>query len=163
MTYYIIIQGPLGCGKSTISKALAKRIKAEHFAVDRILDEFNLTKDKEKGFISQKSFFKANEIAVERAKKVLVDGKSVIFDGNFYWKSAISDLIKRLNYPHYVFTLKASVETCIKRDKERGKTHGEDATRAVFKKSTEFTYGIEIDTENKTANEVVKEIVKRKK
>ena len=36
MEYYIIIRGPLGCGKSTISKALAKRLKAEHFAVDRI-------------------------------------------------------------------------------------------------------------------------------
>ena len=101
MEYYIIIRGPLGCGKSTISKALAKRLKAEHFAVDRILDEFNLTKDKEKGYISQKSFFKANEIIAERAKKILDDGRSVVFDGNFYWKSQIDDLISRLDYTHY--------------------------------------------------------------
>ena len=61
-SFYVIIRSPLGCGKSTISKKLAKDIGAEYFAVDRVLDEFNLTKDKEDGYISQKSFFKANEI-----------------------------------------------------------------------------------------------------
>jgi tRNA uridine 5-carbamoylmethylation protein Kti12 len=160
MVFYIIIRGPLGCGKSTISKLLSKKLKAEPFAVDRVLDEFELTKDKEAGYISQKSFFRANEIIAEKAKKYLDSGRNVIFDGNFYWKSAIEDLISKLNYSNYVFTLKASVETCIARDEERGKTHGEDAARAVHKKSTEFTYGTVIDTENKTANEVVKEIEK---
>jgi shikimate kinase len=56
MTYYIIIRGPLGCGKTTIAKNLSKKLNAEYFAVDRILDEHNLTKDKEKGYVSQKSF-----------------------------------------------------------------------------------------------------------
>jgi tRNA uridine 5-carbamoylmethylation protein Kti12 len=163
MVFYVIIRGPLGCGKSTISKLLSKKLKAEVFAVDRVLDEFGLTKDKEAGYISQKSFFKANEIIAERAKKFLDNGKNVIFEGNFYWKSAIEDLISKLNYPHHVFTLKASVETCIARDEERGKTHGEDAARAVHKKSTEFTYGTVIDTENKTAQDVVNEIEKRLK
>jgi tRNA uridine 5-carbamoylmethylation protein Kti12 len=163
MVFYIIIRGPLGCGKSTISKLLSKKLKAEVFAVDRVLDEFGLTKDKEAGYISQKSFFKANEIITERAKPLLDKGKNIIFDGNFYWKSAVDDLIGKLNYPHHVFTLKASVETCIARDEERGKTHGADAARAVHKKSTEFAYGIIIDTENKTAEEVVKEIEKRLK
>ena len=117
--FYMIIRGPLGCGKSTISKELAKRLKLKYFAVDRVLDEFDLTKDKEKGYISQRSFFKANEIIAKRAKDLLDSRRSVIFDGNFYWKSAILDLIKRLNYPHFVFTLKASIETCIARDTEK--------------------------------------------
>ena len=155
-----IVRGPLGSGQSTISRKLAKDISAEYFAVDRVLDEFNLTKDKEDGYISQKSFFKANEIIAEKAAKFLRKGKPVIFDGNFYWKSAIDDLVSRLDYKHYVFTLKASVDTCIARDEERGKTHGEAAARVVHKKSTSFEYGIVVDTENKTSEQTLSEIEK---
>ena len=68
MSYYIIIRGPLGCGKSTVAKKLSEKLKAEYFEVNRILDENNLTKDTEDGYISQKSFVKANEIAVSKAK-----------------------------------------------------------------------------------------------
>ena len=159
MSSYIIIRGPLGCGKSTIAKELSKKLGAKYFAVDIVLDEYDLTRYKEEGYIAQKSFFKANEIIAERARKFLEANKTVIFDGNFYWKSAIEDLIKRLKYPHHVFTLKAPVETCIARDEERGKTHGEDAARAVYKKSTEFNYGIGIDTENKTPKETLEKII----
>jgi len=162
-SYYVIIRGSLGCGKSTISKELAKELNAEYIAVDRVLDEFNLIKDKEEGYISQKSFFKVNEIVSERAKKLLNHKKPVIFDGNFYWKSCIEDLISRLNYPHYVFTLKAPVETCINRDEEREKTHGEDAARAVYKKSTSFEYGIPIETKGKSVEETLVKIKKKLK
>jgi broad-specificity NMP kinase len=161
---YIIIRGPLGIGKSSISEKLASKLKAVHIEYDRIVDDRGLNKDKEEGYISQKSFFKANEIAVVKAKKLIDSGKIVIFDGNFYWKSQLDDLKKRLaNYEGKVFTLKASVETCIKRDSRRDKTHGEMAARVVHKKSTEFDYGISIDTENKTPEEVVNEIKKRLK
>jgi tRNA uridine 5-carbamoylmethylation protein Kti12 len=161
--YYLIIRGPLGCGKSTISKELAKELNAEYIAVDRVLDEHNLTNDWEDGYISQKSFLKVNEIVSERAKKLLNKNKPVIFDGNFYWKSCIDDLISRLNYPHYVFTLKAPVETCINRDEERGKTHGEDAARAVYKKSTSFEYGIPIETKGKSVEETLVSIRRKLK
>lgn len=103
MNYFIIIRGPLGSGKTTISKELSRILPAEHILIDQILEENNLTEEKEEGYISQKSFMKANEIAVGRAKKFLDCDKSVIFDGNFYWTSQIEDLIKRLNYPHYIF------------------------------------------------------------
>ena len=158
MTYYIIIRGPLGCGKSTIAERLSKILKAKYFAVDRVLDEHNLTKEREDGYISQKSFIKANEIIAPEVKKILDSKKIVVFDGNFYWKSQIDDLIERLNYSHYVFTLKAPLEVCIKRDSLREKTHGEDAARAVYKKSTEFTYGTIIDI-NRPLDECVKNIL----
>lgn len=81
--------------------------------------------------------------------------KIAIFDGNFYWKSQIDDLIQRLDYPHYVFTLKAPVEVCIERDKERGETHGADAARVVHKKVSSFDYGVIIDTKDQTVKETV--------
>ena len=158
MVFYIIIRGPLGCGKSTISEKLAEIINAKHIAVDRVLDEHNLTEDKEEGYISQASFKQANEIIAPQAQKVLESGKSIIFDGNFYWQSQIEDLIGRLNFPHYVFTLKAPIEICIDRDAKRNKTHGEVAATVVHAKSTSFTYGTEIDV-TKNIDECINEIL----
>lgn len=157
MVYFIIIRGPLGCGKSTIAESLARILNADYIPIDRVLDEHGLTKDKEEGYISQKSFLKANEIIIPKVRKLLEQGTPVVFDGNFYWKSQIEDLLSKLNYTHYVFTLKAPLDICIERDRKRGKTHGEDAARAVYKKSTEFDYGIAIDI-SKPLDEAIKEI-----
>jgi len=145
MSYYIIIRGPLGCGKSTTSEELSKRINGKHFAIDRVLDDNNLLGDKEEGYVSQESFKKANEIASEEAIKLLEKNIPVVFDGNFYWESQVDDLIERLDFPHYVFTLKAPLEVCIDRDGKRDKTHGEMAAKVVHKKSAEFDYGTLID------------------
>lgn len=158
MSFYIIIRGPLGCGKSTISKKLSTAFNAEHISVDRVLDKHGLTEDKEDGYISQASFKRANEIIVPKAKQLLESGKSIIFDGNFYWKSQINDLIQRLDYPHYVFTLKVPLELCIARDYGRVNTHGKDAAEAVYNKSTAFDYGMPIDATG-SINEAVKSIL----
>ena len=159
MTYFVLIRGSLGIGKSTIAKKLSKALNAGYFAIDRILDEHSLTKEREEGYISQKSFLKANEIAAPKAKKFLDKGKPVIFDGNFYWKSQVEDLTKRLNYPNYIFTLKAPLGVCIERDSKRKKAHGKDAAEAVYKKSTEFDYGTTIDIGKKSADQAAKEIL----
>jgi len=146
MSFYVIIRGPLGCGKSTLSEKVAEAINAEYVAMDRIVDDPQLiTPEKEQGYISQKTFIEANEIAVGRVAKLLEKGTPVVFDGNFYWRSQIEDLISRLDFPHYVFTLKAPMEVCIQRDAHRNKTHGETAALVVYQKSTEFDYGTLID------------------
>lgn len=158
MSYYIILRGPLGSGKSTISEKLAELLKAKHFSIDRVLDQHHL-EEWEDGYISQKSFLKANEIAAAEAKKFLDKGTPIIFDGNFYWKSQIEDLIKRLKkYRSFVFTLRAPLEVCIERDSKRQKVHGSDAAIAVYKKSTEFKYGIGIDA-TKPLPVILKEIL----
>ncbi len=146
MSYLIIIRGPLGCGKTTIAKKLASRIGGKYFSVDRILKKYKLGYDVEDGNISQKSFLKTNEVLFPEAKKFLNKNKPVIFDGNFYWKSHIEDLIKKLNVPYYIFTLHAPLEICIERDKKRFKTYGVEAAMAVYGRSTALNYGVEIDT-----------------
>ena len=158
MSYYIIIRGPLGCGKSTISEELSKRINGKHFAIDRVLDDNNLLGDKEDGYVSQKSFKKANEIACKDAIPILKKGKPIVFDGNFYWKSQVDDLIERLDFPHYIFTLKAPLKVCIDRDSKRNKTHGEMAAKVVHKKSTEFDHGTLIDV-TKPLQDCLNEII----
>lgn len=159
MNYFIIIRGPLGIGKSTIAKNLTQILGAKYFAVDRVLDDYDLTKNIEDGYVSQKSFLKANKIIILQSKKFLEKGISIIFDGNFYWKLQIDDLIKKLNFPYYIFTLKAPLEVCIERDSRRNKTYGQEAVKAVYKRSTEFNYGIIINTNNKTLNETVQKII----
>jgi len=158
MSYYIIIRGSLGSGKTTISKHLAKQLNTKYIAIDEILDNHNLTEEKEQGYISQKSFVKANEIIAPKILQSLKNEIPVIIDGNFYWKSQIEDLINRLNCNHYIFTLKAPLNICIERDKKRKNSHGKDAAEAVYNKTAEFDYGILIDA-TKEINECIKEIV----
>ena len=148
----------MGSGKSTIAQKLQVKLNAKVFSIDQILDEHKLTADKEDGYISQKSFLKANEIIIPEAKKLLADDIPVIFDGNFYWKSQIEDLVKRLDYKHEVFTLKASLELCLERDQARKRIYGKDTVNAVFKKSTQFSFGKEINV-NKPIEECVSEIM----
>ena len=109
-------------------------------------------------YVSQKSFKKANEIACKEAIPILKQGTPIVFDGNFYWKSQVDDLIERLDFPHYVFTLKAPLEVCIDRDSKRNKTHGEIAVKVVHKKSTEFDYGTLIDV-TKPLQDCINEII----
>lgn len=145
MNFFIIIRGPLGSGKTTIAKKLAEIINAEYIAIDEILDEHDLTQDREDGYISQKSFLKANEIAVFQADNFLKKGKNVIFDGNFYWKSQIEDLVQKLDYPHHIFTLQAPLSICIERDSKRKNPHGVDAATVIYEKTAAFACGTPID------------------
>lgn len=146
MSYFIIIRGPLGSGKTTISKQLSKLLGAEHISIDKVLDDNKLDKaDPEAGGIPVDNFIKANEIVLPIAKEKLAKGQVVIFDACFYYKEPIEHLIKNLPYPHYEFTLKLPVEECIKRDSIRNLVYGEDAARAVYSMVSRFDYGQVID------------------
>ena len=157
MSFYIIIRGPLGCGKSTIAKNLAENLKAKVFSIDDALEANNLDKEIEDGYISQNSFKKVNEILAPQARDILIKGQPVIFDGNFYWPSALEDLIARLDFPHYVFTLTAPLEICRARDAGRPRSAGSAAVEAVYAKVAEFDFGIVIDV-NEPLSECLNEI-----
>jgi shikimate kinase len=160
LMFYVIIRGSLGIGKSTIAKELAKKIKGEYISIDQVLEENKLDKiDKKLGCISCENFIKANEIALPLILKNLENGKNVVIDGNFYHKEQLDNLIKNLGkYKKYVFTLKATLETCIERDKQREKSYGEGAATAVFNLVSRFDSGINIDSEGKKKQEVLNEI-----
>jgi predicted kinase len=140
MSYYVIIRGPLGVGKSTVSRRLARILQAEYISVDRVLDEFDIWYA---GRLSE--FLRANVVVGRRAGRWLKNGKPVILDGNFYWRTQIRDLEKRLDHRHFVFTLKAPLARCIERDAGRDVSHGSQAARTVYAKSTRFDYGFGVD------------------
>jgi len=161
MNFYIIIRGPAGVGKSTVATKLTKDFNGKHISFDEILRKHKLDVVSGK-CISAENFIKGNKIVIPRAIKGLNNGKIIIFDGCFYYRQQIEYLIKHLHYPHFVFTLKATKQTCISRDKQRPKSTriGEDSVNTVHKLVSILDYGIIINTDNKTIEQTIKEIVK---
>ncbi|RLE46787.1 hypothetical protein DRJ22_01050 [Candidatus Woesearchaeota archaeon] len=162
MAYFIIIRGALGIGKTTIAKRLAKKLKAEYISIDFVLEKNDLDKvDERLGCISAKNFIKCNKIVIPKITEFLEKDKIVVIDGCFYHKEQIEDLLKKLKFKNFVFTLKAPLDICFKRDSKRKKFYGEKAAKEVFKLVSKFDYGTVIDTENKSEEEVVEEILKQ--
>lgn len=150
MSYYVIIRGSLGVGKTTISAALAKSIGAVVVSIDGIADT-------EWDGGSVRLYVNANRIAAERARHVLAHGTPVVFDGCFYWKTQLADLERRLPYPHEGFTLKAPLSVCTQRDGGRKVVFGAEAAEQVYRKVTRFEYGVVIDA-TRDIPTIVKEI-----
>lgn len=158
MSYSVIIRGPLGVGKTTISKKLASVLHGRCVSVDSILEKNNLDKIKG-GRIPLKNFLKADKIALSELKKSNKKQSIVVFDGNFYYKTQLENLIKNLGMRVYTFTLKASINACIRRDRSRKRKYGKNAVAAVHKLVSRFDSGIVIDTNNKTPAEVTREVL----
>lgn len=160
MSFYIIIRGPLGIGKSTVASKLADILDGEYISMDDVLAKQGLDKvDHYAECIPVENFIKAQESILPEIKEKLGKGKIVIFDACFYHKEQIEHLIQNLPESHYVFTLKAPLEVCIERDSKRKKTYGKEAATAVHKFVSKFDYGIVIETNGKIAEETVKEIL----
>lgn len=145
MRCYVILRGPLGVGKSTISATLAKALGAAVVSIDQIVDP------KWDGG-SLRLFLAANREASLRARRKLTRGVPVVVDGCFYWKTQILDLERRLPYPHAVFTLKAPLAVCIERDAGRKVAFGPEAAERVFRKVARVDYGIPIDATRSIAS-----------
>lgn len=153
---FIIISGPAAVGKSTISKIIAERIGALHVSFDDILSKHNLDKIEGDG-ISAENFVRGNEIALDIIMQL--KPKIVVLDGCFYRNEQMNHLIKHFIGKHFVFTLKAKVEECIMRNRERSSPMPESAVYDVFRLVSERDYGTIVDTSGKTVNQVVQEIL----
>jgi len=161
MSYFVIIRGPLGVGKSTIAKKLTKFLNAEYVDIDKILRKNNLDKVRpDAKCIPAENFIKADNLVLLGLKDKIHKGKIVIFDACFYHRKHIEDIIRKLPYRHFIFTLKAPVEVCIERDRKRKGKYGTSAVKAVHSLVSKFDYGIVIDTNNKTPDETLQEIKK---
>lgn len=160
MSQVIIIRGPLGVGKTTIANELTKKLGAVNLSVDGALEEIGYQNIEGAG-ISIEDFIRVNETMLPDIKQALEKSQPVIVDGCFYHKEQIEHLEKNVAAPVVVFTLKASVEDCIDRDKNRDKSYGEDAARAVHNMVSKFDYGTIIDTTNKTAEDIVQGMINK--
>lgn len=158
MSCYIIIRSPAGVGKTTVAKRLAPRLSARIICFDEIMAKHNLDTIVGDG-ISTENFIRGDKIILEELKSILKKDGIIIIDVCFYRKGHLDHLIKSLPCRHFIFTLKASVEECIKRDKGRIKPMPKHDIIDVDKLVSGYEVGIPIDTEGKTADETVEEIL----
>ncbi|MFH1598316.1 MAG: AAA family ATPase [Patescibacteria group bacterium] len=158
MTNFIIIRGPAGVGKTTIAQAVAKLLNGVHFNIDQVLRDTNLEiKD---GDIPVGNFLKVQTIIKPKVIEYLEQGKPVVFDGNFYYQEQIDQLVKELSGKPFIFTLKASLETCWQRNLARKKNAmNRISIEAMYRINTTFEAGQVVDTEGKNEKEVIKELI----
>lgn len=87
--------------------------------------------------------------------RYLVEGRAVIFDGNFYYRQQIEDLENRLTgHSPQIFTLGVPLHMCVERDAMRRQPFGAEATREVYRKSIGVNYGIVIDATGSVADTI---------
>jgi len=153
----ILIRGPLGIGKTTIAKKLAENLGALYISFDKVLEDNGLDRIDD-DFIPE-DFIKANEIVLPEIKKALEEDKFAVLDGCFYFMEQIEHLEENFPDNVQVFDLRASLESCINRDKGRKQVYGEEAARAVYNLVAKFSYGMPIETEGKSEDDVLKEIL----
>lgn len=151
----MLLRGPLGVGKSTVARRLARVIGGRPWSIDAVLEEEHLEVwDDDR--ISLGSFLRANTTVVSEARAVIARGTPAIVEGNFYWREAIDDLVRRLRSPHFAFTLTAPLAVCVERDRRRpptppgrspraGDCLGAEATAAVYGLVAAVPYGTPID------------------
>ena len=157
MKKLIIIRGPLGVGKTTVSKLLSQNLHLEYLSLDKIIDDNNLVPPNSDG-IPLKSYLRANEIILSLANK---SESSLIIDGCFYYQEQIDDLIKKFDGNVEIFTLTSHVEKCIERDSKREKVYGENSARFMLMVTTKIQAGHEIDNTDLTLEETVKKITEK--
>jgi predicted kinase len=160
MSYYILIRGPLGVGKSTIAKKLANKLEGYYILMDDVLAKHGLDKvPPQAKCIPVENFIKADKLILPEARNYLQRGKVVVFDACFYHKTHIEHILQNLDFPHYAFTLKAPLKVCIGRDCKRNKVYGKEAAAAVHNLVSRFDYGIVIDTSKLSIAQTVKKIL----
>lgn len=161
MNQLIVIRGPLGIGKTTVARRLAEKLDALYVSIDDVLAELSLDRSEGEG-IPVGNFIRANEHIVPALKESWAANRPVVVDGNFYHQEQLDHLLSTAASSQ-VFTLKAPVEVCIARDRDRQKPYGEDAARAVHMMVSRFDAGEVIDAAHLDADQTVAEIVERLK
>jgi len=157
MKKLIVVRGPLGVGKTTVSKILSQNLHLEYLSLDKIVDDNHLVPPNADG-IPLESYLKANKIIHDIVSK---SENSFIIDGCFYYQKQINDLKKKFSGRIKIFTLISDVEKCIERDAKREKVYGEDSTRFVHMITTKIKAGCEIDNSRLTVQETVEKIMEK--
>ncbi len=157
MKKLILIRGPLGVGKTTVSHILSQNLGLEYLSLDKIIDDNCLAPTDSDG-IPLETYLKANEIILDLAEK---SKNTLIIDGCFYYQKKIDELVKKFDDNVEIFTLTSHVDKCIERDSKRPKVYGEESARFVHMMTTKIKAGHEINNTDLSVNETVEKIIEK--
>ncbi len=147
----IVIRGPLGVGKTTISKLLANSLVYNYLSLDKIIDDNNLSAN---DGIPLENFIKSNEIVF----KSCVSDKINLLCGCFYYKDQVEDLKSKFRGNVLFITLFSSLKVCIERDSKREKVFGKESAEFVFSMVDNVKEGYYIDNEVLTVSETLEKV-----
>lgn len=156
MSFYIILRGPAGSGKTTLAQRLTEIYNAHYISIDKVKSERKLKH-------SEPEKLEANKVVLQDAMTHLSQGQVVIIDEVLYYQRQLSQLIDDLPFPHYTFSLKVPLEICLARNVERrnsgSRKMSDDDVKEVYELVSKLNYGIEIDTHNRPINDSLADIL----
>jgi adenylate kinase family enzyme len=136
--FVIVIAGPTGVGKTTLSKMLSKHFNCPYISEDEIAKEVFPDEYIDIEDYPDKLKMVENQL-LKRAKEIFDSGRYVVMDRINLERGSIVELKKTFRR-HLIFrVLWPLMETASERDKRReGWTSGEDTIRRFYKKYEEL-------------------------
>jgi adenylate kinase family enzyme len=136
--FVIIIAGPTGVGKTTLSKMLSRYYDCAYLSEDEIAKEIFPEQYKNLEDYPDKVEIIAGEL-FKRAKVFFNDGKCIVIDLINLEKEFVQETQKTFQHHLIVKVLWPPLETTIERDRKReGWTSGENAIKRFYKKYEEL-------------------------
>jgi len=136
--FVIVIAGPTGVGKTTLSKILSKYFNCTYISEDEITKEVFPDVYKDIEDYPDKLKIAENQL-LKRAKEIFDSGRYVVIDRINLDRAYIEEMKKTFHKHLILWVLWPPMETTIERDKRReGWTSGEDTIRRFYKKYEEL-------------------------
>lgn len=161
--FVIVIAGPTGVGKTTLSKMLSKHLNCVHISEDKIAKE--VFPDVYKNIEDYPGKLKTAESQLlKKAKEIFDSGKSVVIDRINLEKEFIEEIKKAFHKHLMLRVLWPPMEITIERDKRRkGWSSGEDTIKRFYKQYEELKPIIGeknyIDNSHQTSEETLERFV----
>ncbi|MEM2289760.1 MAG: ATP-binding protein [Candidatus Hadarchaeales archaeon] len=142
--WLILLCGPPGVGKSTIGRLLADRTGAELLSTERF----------------KRRVYSRLLSQLERE----MGKKGMVLEGTFYrreWREKIEELARYHKTPILTVLIKASLQTCLRRDAQRERPVGEKGVKIIHAEFEEPEKpDLLIDSEEVTPEQAVERILR---
>lgn len=164
----IIIRGPPGIGKSTLSKQLAKRLKGGVTVIDIDVIRWGFIVKRTKSYndhnLVYKNLWDLTKNSLDDGQNVIIEGVLAGRDKNERLRISKYDSYKKEGIQVVYFFLKGSSKSQNKRLKHRNKKKPSERDIINWTKlsySSISKNDVVIDTDNKTLNQIVELMVRR--
>jgi len=148
----VIIYGPSGVGKSTLSKKISEKLNFRHCTADEFKFIFSDKRSKLRSSIGEALAYQYAKILIENKLNIILEA----IPDNFLKK--LKKILREKKYKVVEISLVASLDECKKRDMLRGgKKYGPRVIKEVYN-DLSFKRGKVVNVEDKKTQLVFREI-----